>query len=138
MKKLLILSALLITFSLAGCDQSTPPVGSSESDVTDSESKELTEDDKTVYVCFYADYNRSDLAKPLVGFMWWPGELIPASMAPDMSEVEGIGGYQEFAGWSTHTLVDDLELLWDFETDRVPSGNSLDLFGIWFSEGELA
>lgn len=141
MKKLLILSALLITFGLASCDFNPLPESEStsiESEVT-SESSELTEYDKTVYVCFYADYNRVDLSNPLVGFMWYPGELLPTDMIPDMSEVEGADGYTHFAGWSTHTLIDDLEDLWDFETDRVPNAvNSLDLFGIWFSEGEIA
>lgn len=142
MKKLLILSALLITFGLAGCKNNH--VVESESDIptesdVDSESSELTEYDKTVYVCFYADYNRVDLSNPLVGFMWYPGELLPTDMIPDMSEIEGADGYTEFAGWSTHTLIDDLDDLWDFETDRVPNAvNSLDLFGIWFSEGEIA
>lgn len=133
MKKILLLSFLLLSLGLTSCGQSNT---GSESE-SESQS-ELTEDDKTVYVSFYADYNRVDLANPLLGFMWYPGELIPVEMVPDLSDVEAPSGYPEFAGWSTHTLIDDLNDLWDFSEDRIPHGiHSIDFFGIWFAEGEI-
>ena len=57
---------------------------------------------------------------------------------PDMTSVEAPDGFTEFAGWSTHTIIDDLNDLWDFETDVASSDAiSLDLFGIWLAEGEI-
>lgn len=144
MKKIKILSLLLMVFALASCGKGHKPTSEPSEEPTTSESEsieessELTEDDKVVYVCFYADYNRVNLSKPLLDFMWYPGQLIPEEMIPNMDEVEAPHGYPVFAGWSTHTLIDDLNDLWDFRTDKVPTGvYSLDLFGIWFAEGEL-
>ena len=141
MKKILLLSFLLFTLGLTSCVKGRPPVPSESTGDSTSESEsesELTEYDKTVYVSFYADYNRVDLANPLVGFMWYPDQLIPAELIPDLTDIEAPAGYPEFAGWSTHTLIDDLDDLWDFAHDKVPVGvNSLDLFGIWFAEDEL-
>ena len=127
MKKVKYLALLTLLLGVSACSPSKA-----------EPEKELTEYDKTVYVCFYIDYNRVDITKPLKDFMWYPGVPLPMEEIPDMTGVESLDGFSEFVGWSSHTLIDDLEDLWDFETDVASSDAiSLDLFGVWVAPGEL-
>ena len=129
MKNIKYLALVALALGVTACKPATGGNGGNS---------ELTEYDKTVYVCFYADYNRVDIANPLAGFMWYPGVPLPVEEIPDMTNVEAPDGFTEFAGWSTHTIIDDLNDLWDFETDVASSDAiSLDLFGIWLAEGEI-
>lgn len=127
MKKVKLLALLTLLLGVTSCGGKP-----SESET------ELTEYDKTVYVCFYIDYNRVDIKNPLKDFMWYPGVPLPIEEIPDMSGVESLDGFSEFVGWSAHTIIDDLEDLWDFETDVASNDAiSLDLYGVWVAPGEL-
>lgn len=93
------------------------------------------EPDVTIY--FFIDFNNVDIddttGTKLISKIDWYSEkpiredLIPAnpSVAPDKA-------FPNFLGWSTHTIIDDPNDLWDFAKDVVPYGTYvLRLYGIW-------
>jgi hypothetical protein len=126
MKNIKYLFLLPLLLGMTSCDKPKDPTSG------------LTEYDKTVYVCFYIDYNRVDIKNPFKDFMWYPGVPLPLEEVPDMSGVEAPDGFSEFVGWSAHTIIDDLSDLWDFEKDTASASDTyLNLFGIWLAPGEI-
>lgn len=83
-----------------------------------------------LYVAFYLDYTCHEEYHSYItttDVLLTPPDTTPTNaMATDPA-------FPNFLGWSSHTIIDSEEDLWDFETDMILSGERtyLYLYGIW-------
>lgn len=83
-----------------------------------------------LYVAFYLDYTCHEEYHSYItttDVLLTPPDTTPTyAMATDPA-------FPNFLGWSSHTIIDSEEDLWDFETDMILSGERtyLYLYGIW-------
>jgi uncharacterized protein YjdB len=96
------------------------------------------DEDKCVLVRFYRDCNNVDPNDPdkmLAEFMWY--QNVPLKTSTDVPANPTLKPYQDqafpyFIGWSTHTLIDSKDDLWNMDTDCVDGTvYTLTLYGIW-------
>jgi len=94
--------------------------------VTDSSLPEETD----LIISFYIDYNNID--EPYATLNWYTGKPITNANKPANPSQSMDPAFGKFVGWSSHTIIDDLKDLWNFETDVVPVGSyTFELYGIW-------
>lgn len=91
------------------------------------------EDDKVVLVRFYLDYNNITEEGKLAEFMWYQNVPLKGSAdVPANPTVPADPAFPYFVGWSTHTLIDSKDDLWNMDTDFVDGTEyTLTLYGIW-------
>ena len=123
---LLLLSASL----LVGCGGKKEEKLPGPDDVDDKENGEIT-------VNFYADYNQK-IAKNIYSTQKWDfGDKVVKIAGPSTPNDPA---FPNFIGWSLKEVIDDKKDLYDFSKplteDIVDHTNTLELFGIWFAEGE--
>ena len=97
---------------------------------------EEDDEDKVVLVRFFLDYNNTDPSDPnkmLAEFMWYQNvPLKGATEKPANPTVAADPAFPYFIGWSTHTLIDTKDDLWNMDTDVVDGTSyTLTLYGIW-------
>lgn len=97
------------------------------------------DDDKCVEVRFYIDYNNIDKNKPYAKFNWYQNvPLIGAEELPANPTTSMDPAFPNFVGWSTHTIIDSKDDLWEMAKDFVDGTQyTLTLYGIWLAEGEV-
>lgn len=90
--------------------------------------------EKDLIIYYYVDYNNIDTPYAYEnGFEWYTGVPIGVDNIPTAPLVAPDPAFPNFAGWSNHTIIDDLDDLWDFANDVVPDGVYTYVFyGIWF------
>lgn len=82
-----------------------------------------------LFVAFYLDFTCHDVYHSYTtttDVLLTPPDTPTNAMATDPA-------FPNFLGWSSHTIIDNEEDLWDFETDMILSGERtyLYLYGIW-------
>lgn len=108
--------------------------------------EEEEEEEANKLVNFYIDYNNIDPqdktgTKLLASFKWYKskplalaGDLLPADPADKVDSngnpLPGVP-FPYFIGWSSHTIIDSKEDLWDMEHDTIGYFSILNLYGIW-------
>ena len=102
--------------------------------------EEEDDEDKCVLVRFFLDYNNVDPndttgKKKLAEFMWY--QNVPLKGADELpsnptTSQAADPAFPYFIGWSTHTLIDTKDDLWNIDTDCVDGTvYTLTLYGIW-------
>ena len=130
MKKIWIFSALLLLapLSLAGCKRS------SSNDGPETPSGSGEEDDDSVTVNFYLDYNKINLNEVYHSQTVKRGKTV--SEPPKPSEAPS-PEFPVFLGWSAKEIIDDKKDLWNFSKDKITTEyDEFEIFGIWVAEGE--
>ena len=91
------------------------------------------DEDKVVQVNFYIDFNNVDKKHPYKTFPWYQNvPLAGSSKLPSNPTEAPDPAFPYFVGWSTHTIVDTKDDLWNMETDSVDGTTFvLNLYGIW-------
>lgn len=91
------------------------------------------DDDKVVFVRFYLDYNNVTEEGKLAEFMWYQNvPLKGCTDVPANPTVPADPAFPYFIGWSTHTIIDSKNDLWNMDTDYVDGTQyTLTLYGIW-------
>ena len=95
------------------------------------------EDDKTCTVYFFIDYNNIDEndttgTKLLATFKWYENipigqsGLVPADPTTPLDPA-----FPYFVGWSSHTIIDSADDLWDIDNDVIGSEHFFYLYAIW-------
>lgn len=83
-------------------------------------------------VTFYIDYNNTDENNPYSTLTWNCNKPFGLNNKPADPKTAPDPAFPVFKGWSSHTIIDDLKDLWDFEKDVVPDGMyNFTLYGIW-------
>ena len=111
---------------------SEPPISIPDSSAVPSEPSSSTPaTTQKVTVDFYLDYNtytesiRNIYASQTVQ----NGEKLTKPADPEEAPFTD---FPTFLGWSTHPLIEDPDMLWDFDKDVVDTKNSsLVMYGIW-------
>lgn len=127
-------------------EPTSAPTSGPTSEPTSSTSEEEDEDDEkhcTVY--FFIDYNNIDendtTGTKLLAIFNWYGDrplnesgLVPANPTTPMDPA-----FPYFIGWSSHTVIDSKDDLWDMANDTLGNGYYFFLYGIWsdVSAGEF-
>lgn len=140
MNKLLLLSVLSLGL-LMGCTGNNNPSQSggnsgneSESDNPSSSSSEPIIE-KKVTVNFYLDYNHVSNDQIIFTTQVDNGGLI--SEKPTNPTEAPYPEFPVFKGWSKKEIIDDINDLWNFESDIVIANSGVfSLYGIWVAEGE--
>lgn len=110
-------------------DGSVTPVDPSDPDDPD--------DDMTCTVYFFLDYNNIDekdkTGEKLITSFRWYGNIplsesgkVPADLTKPADEA-----FPYFVGWSSHTIIDSADDLWNMEEDTIGSEFFFYLYGIW-------
>lgn len=100
--------------------------------------EEEEEEERNKTVNFYIDYNNIDPkdttgTKLLASFKWYKSKpLSESGLVPADPEDRGADEqFRYFIGWSSHTIIDSKEDLWDMEHDTIGYFSILNLYGIW-------
>lgn len=96
-----------------------------------------SDEDKDVDVFFYLDYNNvdeEDSNKLIASFKWY--QNVPLIGCPDIpqdldSSLASDPAFPYFIGWSSHTIIDSKDDLWDIENDVISGTYHMNLYGIW-------
>ena len=105
----------------------------------DPEDPEEEDDEKSCTVYFFIDYNNIDekdeTGKKLLKKFRWYGNvplsqsgLVPANPT---SEDAPDPAFPNFIGWSSHTIIDSVNDLWNLESDLIGNEYFFYLYGIW-------
>ena len=132
MKKLFATICLMASIiSLGACNKKKGP-----STDTGTQTTESIDPTVQVTVNFYLDYNDSLVnGKRYHRCVVQAGSLITDKPATPTSAPQE--EFPVFIGWSKKEIINDLEDLWDFDKDVVPSSSKiLNIYGIWAAEGE--
>lgn len=91
-------------------------------------------EETNLVVYFYIDYNNIETPYGFNdGLQWYTGVPFGLNNMPATPTTAPDPAFPNFMGWSSHTIIDDTSLLWNFETDVVPEGTyTFVLYGIWF------
>ena len=135
MKKLLLLSILSLGL-LVGCTNTNNPSNNqSDSDDTSNVSSSEPIIEKKVTVNFYLDYNHVSNDQIIFTTQIDNGGLITEK--PANPTEAPYPEFPVFKGWSKREIIDDVNDLWNFETDIVVANSGVfSLYGIWVAEGE--
>lgn len=88
-------------------------------------------------VFFFIDYNNIDPddttgVKRIAHFRWYNDQPLSASgQVPSDPTVAMDPAFPYFIGWSSHTIIDSKNDLWDMEHDVVGNAYYIYLYGIW-------
>ena len=134
MNKLLLLSVLSLGLLMGCTGNNNPSQGGSGSDDTSSSSSESIIE-KKVTVNFYLDYNHVSKDQIVFTTQVDNGGLI--SEKPANPTEAPYPEFPVFKGWSKKEIIDDINDLWNFESDIVIANSGVfSLYGIWVAEGE--
>ncbi len=134
MNKLLLLSVLSLGLLMGCTGNNNPSQGGSGSDDTSSSSSESIIE-KKVTVNFYLDYNHVSKDQIIFTVEVDNGGLI--SEKPANPTEAPYPEFPVFKGWSKKEIIDDINDLWNFESDIVIANSGVfSLYGIWVVEGE--
>lgn len=134
MNKLLLLSVLSLGLLMGCTGNNNPSQGGSGSDDTSSSSSESIIE-KKVTVNFYLDYNHVSKDQIIFTVEVDNGGLI--SEKPANPTEAPYPEFPVFKGWSKKEIIDDINDLWNFESDIVIANSGVfSLYGIWVAEGE--
>ena len=103
------------------------------------EGGEEEDDDKTVEIYFFIDYNNIDFEdttgkRMLAHFYWYPDQPLKNCSdvpADPLDSAHPTSDFPYFIGWSTHTIIDSKDQLWNMDTDVPGPKTALYLYGIW-------
>ena len=113
---------------------------SCEVTVSDEQQELPHDDDMTVHIYFFLDYNNADEddttgKKLLTHFYWYEDKPIAESgKVPANPTVSPTPDFPYFAGWSNHPIIDSKDKLLDLTTYKVGDDGSrsfLYIYGIW-------
>lgn len=139
MKKITLALSLLSAVLLSACapvnggtsSSDEIPGGESFGDDSYEVSSIDPESKKTCVVYFFLDYLHVDTINPYHSYKWFQNEVLDPSQTPE-TPTPPDPNFPTFLGWSDHSLLDDPEDLWDFETDKTPKRDKyLYLYAIW-------
>ena len=108
--------------------------------VSDEQGEETHDDDMTVHIYFFIDYNNVDeedtSGKKLLANFWWYEDrpIAESGKVPTNPTNAPTSDFPYFAGWSTHPLIDSKDGLLDLTTYKVIDDGSrsfLYIYGIW-------
>ena len=134
MNKLLLLSVLSLGLLMGCAGNNNPSQGGSGSDDTSSSSSESIIE-KKVTVNFYLDYNHVSKDQIIFTVEVDNGGLI--NEKPTNPTEAPYPEFPVFKGWSKKEIIDDINDLWNFESDIVIANSGVfSLYGIWVAEGE--
>ncbi len=121
-----VLTLLSLLFSFSAC-QKTEENNNSSGDSKPVEETKIT-------VKFYVDYTRTSEKDIYYTYETTNGSLLtPPNENPEPIYPE----FPVFKGWSHKEIIDDLEDIWDFSTDKIETtSKTFNMFGIWMAEGE--
>ena len=110
---------------------------SCEVTVSDSQEEIPHDDDMTVHIYFFIDYNNVDeddtTGKKLLTHFWWYEDkpIAESGKVPANPSTAPTPDFPYFAGWSDHPIVDSKDQLLDLSTYKVGSRQFLYIYGIW-------
>ena len=100
--------------------------------------KEASEDDpdRNVTVYFFLDYNNVDMydesgTKLLAKFKWYQDRPLTDAPLPEDPSAAADPAFPYFVGWSSHTIIDTKDDLWDLENDVIGTRTFIFIYGIW-------
>ena len=139
MKKMKFLFLTLVSsLLLVGCTTGGNKEQTSSDEEQDSSSSSEYYGPKDLFVAFFLDYNTADFDNPYYSYKTEQGKLLTPPPTTPTEEDAHDPAYPIFKGWSSHTVIDNDEDLWDFATDKVGLGERsyLYLYGIWEAKEE--
>ena len=113
---------------------------SCEVTVSDEQQDIPQDDDMTVHVYFFIDYNNADeddtTGKKLLTHFWWYEDkpIAQSGKVPADPKNSPTPDFPYFAGWSNHPIIDSKDKLLDLTTYKVEDDGSrsfLYIYGIW-------
>lgn len=113
---------------------------SCEVTVSDEQQEIPHDDDMTVHIYFFLDYNNADeddtTGKKLLTHFWWYEDkpIAESGKVPANPTVSPTPDFPYFAGWSNHPIIDSKDKLLDLSTYKVEDDGSrsfLYIYGIW-------
>ena len=110
---------------------------SCEVTVSDTQEEMPHDDDMTVHIYFFLDYNNADEddttgKKLITHFYWYEDKPIAESgKVPANPTAAPTPDFPYFAGWSDHPIIDSKDQLLDLSTYEVGSRQFLYIYGIW-------
>lgn len=99
--------------------------------------KEGEDEDYDCTIYFFVDYNNIDPddttgTKLLAKFSWYTDQpLLASGKIPSDPSSALDPAFPYFIGWSSHTIIDSKDDLWDMANDTVGNSYFLYLYGIW-------
>ena len=105
--------------------------------VSDSMEELPHDDDMTVHVYFFLDYNNVDeddtTGKKLLTHFWWYEDkpIAQSGKVPANPSTSPTPDFPYFAGWSDHPIIDSKDQLLDLSTYKVGSRQFIYIYGIW-------
>ena len=103
----------------------------------DVEEDQPIDDQMTVHIYFFIDYNNVDeddlTGKKLLSKFWWYEDrpIAESGKVPANPTTAPIAAFPYFAGWSDHPIIDDKSGLIDLKTYSVSGRSFLYIYGIW-------
>ena len=113
---------------------------SCEVTVSDEQADIEHDDDMTVHIYFFLDYNNADeddtTGKKLLTHFWWYEDqpIANSGKVPANPTTSPTPDFPYFAGWSVHPIIDSKDKLLDLTTYKVEDEGSrqfLYIYGIW-------
>ena len=113
---------------------------SCEVTVSDEQQELPHDDDMTVHIYFFLDYNNADeddtTGKKLLTHFWWYEDkpIAESGKVPSNPTTSPTPDFPYFAGWSNHPIIDSKDKLLDLTTYKVGDDGSrsfLYIYGIW-------
>ena len=113
---------------------------SCEVTVSDEQQELPHDDDMTVHIYFFLDYNNADeddtTGKKLLTHFWWHEDkpIAESGKVPANPTTSPTPDFPYFAGWSNHPIIDSKDKLLDLSTYKVGDDGSrsfLYIYGIW-------
>ena len=113
---------------------------SCEVTVSDEQQELPHDDDMTVHIYFFLDYNNADeddtTGKKLLTHFWWYEDkpIAESGKVPSNPTTSPTPDFPYFAGWSNHPIIDSKDKLLDLSTYKVEDDGSrsfLYIYGIW-------
>ena len=98
------------------------------------------DEDMTVHIYFFLDYNNADeddtTGKKLLAHFWWYEDkpIAESGKVPNNPSTSPTPDFPYFAGWSNHPIIDSKDKLLDLTTYKVIDDGSrqfLYIYGIW-------
>ena len=105
--------------------------------VSDEQQEIPHDDDMTVHVYFFIDYNNADeedtTGKRLLAHFWWYTDkpIAQSSDVPANPTKAPTPDFPYFAGWSAHPIIDSKNDLLDLSTYLIGDRPYLYIYGIW-------
>ena len=113
---------------------------SCEVTISDEQQELPHDDDMTVHIYFFLDYNNADeedtTGQKLITHFWWYEDkpIAESGKVPADPKNSPTPDFPYFAGWSNHPIIDSKDKLLDLATYKVEDDGSrsfLYIYGIW-------